>query len=91
MAPGTVNNLTATRGDEEVTLSWTAPNDGGSAITDYEYSLDGGSTWTSLSTTGTSATITGLTNGTTYSVSIRAINAVGVAHAILWQSATNEK
>ena len=77
VAPGTVNNLTATRGDEEVALSWTAPNDGGSAITDYEYSLDGGSTWTSLSTTGTSATITGLTNGTTYSVSIRAINAVG--------------
>ena len=36
-APGAPANLTATRGDEQVALSWGAPTDGGSQILRYEY------------------------------------------------------
>jgi hypothetical protein len=34
-APAAVNDLSATAGDGEVVLTWTAPADGGAAITDY--------------------------------------------------------
>jgi uncharacterized repeat protein (TIGR01451 family) len=68
-----------TNGDTQLSVVFTAPaNDGGSAITTYQYSLDGGA-WVTRST-GTTASplvITGLTNGTTYSVRIRAVNGQG--------------
>ena len=46
---------------------------GSSPVTDYQYSLNGGSTWSSFASPQTSSplTISGLTNGTTYSVAIR--------------------
>ena len=50
---------------------------GSNAITTYQYSLDGGA-WTTRAS-GTPASplvITGLTNGTTYDVRIRAVNGV---------------
>ncbi|NDB05302.1 MAG: fibronectin type III domain-containing protein, partial [Acidimicrobiia bacterium] len=55
-----------------------AGTDGGSAITNYKYSTDG-TTYTALSPASTSSpfTISGLTNGTTYSITIKAVNAVG--------------
>jgi len=69
-------------GDKSVTLTFDTPgDDGGSAITRYEYSIDGGLTWTTLDVTGEphhSATITGLTAGTGYTFQVRAVNAVGV-------------
>ena len=50
----------------------------GSAITGYEYSIDGGNTWPSAgAATSSPFTITGLTNGTIYTVRIRAVNANG--------------
>jgi sugar lactone lactonase YvrE len=64
-------------------LSFTPPVDGGtSPITGYEVSLDGGATWTTITTSpganGTlAATLTGLTDGTTYSVAVRAVNGSG--------------
>ena len=73
---------TLTAGDRSLAVSWSAPNDGGSAITDYDvrYSTDG-SNWTewnaNATSTATSTTITGLTNGTEYQVQVRAGNAVG--------------
>ena len=79
--PAAPTGLVATAGDQKITLNWTTPDDGGSAITDYEYSSDAGTSWTSLSTTGTSATITGLTNFTEYTVIIRAKNATGAGAA----------
>jgi hypothetical protein len=33
--PGTITDLAATAGDTQAVLTWTAPSDGGSAITDY--------------------------------------------------------
>ena len=69
--------LVATPGDGQVSVSFTAPTDtGGNAITDYEYQLNGG-TWTTASTTSSPVIITGLTNGTSYSIKLRAVNSAG--------------
>ena len=69
-APG---NLTATIGDSMVMLSWDYPND--SAITKYQISTDGGSNFINIlcnDDTATGHTVTGLTNGTTYTFQVRA-------------------
>jgi hypothetical protein len=78
-APAAPTNLTATAGDGSATISFTAGSDGGSPITNYKYSRDGGSSWWALSPSDTTSpiTITGLTNGTPYSISILAVNSVG--------------
>ena len=60
-APDAPTNLTATAGDQQVTLNWTAPaNDGGESITDYEYEQNGSGTWPSTGGTDTDFTVTGL-------------------------------
>ncbi|MFA7322847.1 MAG: fibronectin type III domain-containing protein [Candidatus Nanopelagicales bacterium] len=52
---------------------------GGLTVTNYEYSLDGGSTWTVRSPLAVTSplVITGLTNGTAYSLALRAVNPNG--------------
>jgi len=71
-------NLATTPGDGKVSVAFTAPTDtGGSAITDYEYQLDGGD-WTTAITTSSPVVITGLKNGTSYSIKLRAVNIEGV-------------
>ncbi|HXR44663.1 MAG TPA: fibronectin type III domain-containing protein, partial [Pseudolysinimonas sp.] len=57
-------------------VTFTAPANGGAAITGYRYSTDG-STWTDTGTLGTTFTISGLRNGTDYPVRVRAVNSVG--------------
>lgn len=78
--PAQVGTVTPTAGDQQVALSWSAPDDGGSAITDYsvQYSTDD-ATWSTFAhgTTATTSTVTGLTNGTLYYFRVAAINAVG--------------
>lgn len=79
-APTEPTSLVATPADGSVSIAFTAPaSDGGSAITNYKYSINGGTTFTAFSPAITSgpATITGLTNGTTYSIQLEAVNAVG--------------
>jgi hypothetical protein len=63
-----------------VDIAFTAGSDGGSAITNYQYSTNNGFTYTSLSPTDTTSpiAISGLAAATAYSIKIRAINAVGV-------------
>ena len=63
-------------GDEKADITISAlPGNGGAAITDIEYRLDGGA-W--VSSGGTSNfTITGLTNDQAYDVELRAVNSVG--------------
>ena len=69
--------LVATAGDGQVSVAFTAPtNNGGAAITDYEYQLDGGD-WTTAITTSSPVVITGLTNGNSYSIKLRAVNSAG--------------
>ena len=73
----TITGITA--GNAQLSVAFTAGADGGSAITNYKYSTDGGSTFTAVSPAATTSpiVITGLTNGTTYSVQIKAVNAIG--------------
>jgi predicted RNA-binding protein with TRAM domain len=79
--PDAPTNLTATAGDTTITLTWKAPSsNGGFAITNYKYSTNNGSTYTAFDPAigdTTSATITGLTNGTEYEIKLRAVNALG--------------
>jgi len=82
--PGVPTTVAGTRGDAQVRLTWLAPADpGGTPVTDYdiEVSSDGGSTWTPFAdgvAAATNATVTGLTNGTTYVFRVAARNAVGI-------------
>jgi titin len=81
--PDAPTGLTGTPADGEVALTWTAPgNDGGAAVTGYQYrySSDNGATWGAVVSTGSTATartVTGLTNGTWYVFQVRAVNAAG--------------
>jgi predicted RNA-binding protein with TRAM domain len=77
--PSVVTDVVPTPGDGRVSIAFSVPADsGGSAITNFEYKVDDGS-WVALSPAVTVGPIvvTGLTNGVSYSVQIRAVNAVG--------------
>jgi len=84
-AAPTLNSVTS--GDRRVTISFTAGADNGASITDYEYSLNGGS-YISAGTTTSPFTITGISGRTTYSVTIKARNSVGLSTASSSLSAT---
>ena len=74
-APGAPAGLTATAGDGQVSLSWTAPKStGGAAITGYNVYQGGKKAATA---TGTGATVKNLANGTTYSFTVTAVNKAG--------------
>ena len=74
--PASPTSLVATAGDGQTSISFTAGSSGASAITDYEYSLDG-TTFTSIGATTSPVTISGLINSTTYTLYLRAVNTQG--------------
>jgi hypothetical protein len=78
-APAAPTITAITAGNASVSVSFTAGATNGSAITNYKYSVNNGSSFTGLSPTGTSSpfTISGLTNGNSYSIIIRAVSAAG--------------
>ena len=89
--------VTLTAGDEKLTATWSAPANGGSAITGYrvEWKTDS-QTWAQAATAGQSDTaaadatgheITGLTNNTEYTVRVRAVNGAGNGP---WSAETSE-
>ena len=80
--PSAPTSLSATAGDGQATISFTPGSDGGSAITNYKYSTDG-TNYTALSPTDSSSpvTISGLTNGTSYTIYLKAVNANGDSSA----------
>ena len=78
-APGRPANVSATAGNAAATVTWTAAPTNGSPITGYTVtSSPGGKTCTSSST---SCTVTGLTNGTSYTFTVTATNAIGTGPA----------
>lgn len=82
LLPGAPTAVTGTTGSGQVALSWTAPTFVGVPITDYaiQYSSNSGTSWTTFSdgtSTATSATVTGLTNGSGYIFRVAAINSIG--------------
>ena len=71
---------TAAPGNTSATVSWVAPADGGSAITDYvvtPYISGVAQTPIDTASTATSKLVTGLTNFTAYTFSVHAVNAIG--------------
>ncbi|MGO9196037.1 MAG: fibronectin type III domain-containing protein [Acidimicrobiales bacterium] len=78
--PGTPSGLRAARGNQKVTLTWTAPGDGGAPIEQYNVrqSTNGGTTWSSAGVVSSSpAVIRNLTNYTSYEFEVQAVNGVG--------------
>jgi 6-phosphogluconolactonase (cycloisomerase 2 family) len=76
--PGAPTGVTATPGDSQVTVSWTAPaTTGGSAITGYTVTSSPESKTCTPASGATQCIVTGLTNGTFYSFSVVATNDVG--------------
>ena len=77
--PDAPENLRGTAGDGTVTLTWEAPaSNGGADVTKFQSSPDG-TNWTDVTGDATASTvaISGLTNGTFSTLSIRAVNIVG--------------
>ncbi len=71
--------ITATAGDGSASVALTPGSNGGSAITNYKYSIDGGATYIALSPASATSPITipGLTNGVLTTIYLKAVNANG--------------
>ncbi len=77
--PQAPSAVTPVPGDGQVTLTWLPPpSDGGAPVTSYEVTTYPGETTTTVAGSMSSATITGLTNGTRYLFVVSARNAAGV-------------
>ncbi len=74
-APAAPTNVNIACGNTSLSVAFTAGSANGGTITNYQYSVDGGNTFTSLATPATTSpiSITGLVNGTEYAVVVRAI------------------
>ena len=68
--------VTLVPGDHSLFVHHTTPANGGSPITGYEYSVDGGA-WTPTATLESPFVVTGLDNGVEYEVRVRASNGAG--------------
>ena len=84
-APASPIGLTAVPGNNMATLNWTTPVDGGSAILGYnvyEATSPGGENYSTpangnVLVNGTSAIVTGLSNGKIFYFTVTAVNGVG--------------
>ena len=76
--PAAPTGVTATGGDQQVTVSWQAS----AGATSYTVTAEPGGGSCSASAPATSCSISGLTNGTSYSLSVTASNALGSSSAV---------
>jgi hypothetical protein len=78
-APGAPTISSVTVGNQSLSAAFSAGSaDGNSPISGYQYSLDDGSNWLDSPATSSPLLITGLTNGTSYDLKIRAQSDIGV-------------
>ena len=79
--PAAPTGLTPSPDNGMVTLDWNAPDDGGGSITDYVVEFRTGAnmfaTFADGVSSGTTATVTGLTNNISYDFRVSAVNAIG--------------
>jgi hypothetical protein len=79
--PGAPTAVTATAGNAQASVSWTAPSsNGGASITGYTVTSSPGN-FQATTTGATSATVGGLANGTAYTFAVTATNSVGTGPA----------
>ena len=82
--PAAPTSLSASAGNAQLSLSWTAPATTNGTITNYlvEYTASGGSPqYVLTNSTSNSYTLTGLTSGTTYTVRVAAVNFTAGAYS----------
>ena len=75
-APSAVASVSVTPNGTSAALSFPAAVDNGTPVTGYQYSVNNGSSWNTLTTSGTStlsATISSLTLSTAYTVQVRPV------------------
>ncbi|HEY1738698.1 MAG TPA: fibronectin type III domain-containing protein [Acidimicrobiia bacterium] len=78
-APGAPTGVTATPGNTTAAVSWSAPaSNGGTAITGYLATASSGQ---SCAATGTSCSISGLTNNVSVTITVTATNIIGTGPA----------
>jgi len=78
--PAAPTGVTVAPGNGDVTVTWSAPNDGGSSITSYivtPYVGGAAQVAQTFTSPATSQVVLGLSNGTTYTFTVAATNAVG--------------
>ncbi len=77
--PANPASLTVTAGNAQVSLSWSNPTDADFAGVQITWTPTGGSPAQplTLAKTNTSTTITGLTNGTSYTFTVKSVDTVG--------------
>jgi endoglucanase len=80
-APGVPTGVTATAADASASVTFTLGSDGGSTITSSLITSSPGSFTGTVPSTGTSGTVSGLTNGTSYTFTVTSTNAIGTSAA----------
>jgi len=61
----------------QAVINFTQQSTGGSPILRYEYTLNGGTSWATATGTSSPIIVPGLSNGTSYTIAIRAVNTAG--------------
>lgn len=87
--PGAPTNLIATAGNASASLAFTPPsNTGGGTLTGYTATCTAGSQTVTAAATASPVTVTGMTNGTSYSCTIAATSTNGVGASSMAVSVT---
>ncbi len=87
-APAAPTVSSITTGDGSLAIAFTPGNSGGTTVTGYQYQLTTGGPWVTAPSLASPILVSGLTNGTAYDVSVRAVNIIGAGAASAPQSAT---
>lgn len=74
-----ISSVTAGKDSGTLVVAYGIPDSGGSPITSYQASVDGGVNWPTCTDLPGTCTLINLTNGQAYSVQIRAVNGNGAS------------